>query len=145
MNHLKELRKRAGLTLAELSKRTGYGVSTINNLENGRTAASDVLLKKLAGALGTSPAKLLNARQHGEMPAARPFVDRTSEQAADPDSIQKVYAMAGDLSVEDLEAMLAANVEELKKSEAEDKPRRLKLMAHYVVALHEKLQGAKAK
>lgn len=45
---LKQLRKRAGLTLAELGRLTGFGKSTIGNFENGKTEASPEFLKTLA-------------------------------------------------------------------------------------------------
>ena len=55
MNRLKELRIARGMTLAQLAKASGFGVSTINNFENGRTAASEEFLKKLGAIFDVAP------------------------------------------------------------------------------------------
>ena len=45
MNFLKHFREQKGLTLKELAEASDFGVSTINNFENGKTEASDRFLK----------------------------------------------------------------------------------------------------
>lgn len=64
-NFLKAIRRTRGITLKTLSKESGYGVSTINNFENGRTKVSPEFLSKMARILkcesqdileGTGPA-----------------------------------------------------------------------------------------
>jgi transcriptional regulator with XRE-family HTH domain len=53
-NSLKSLRLQKGLTLETLARNAGVGVSTINNFENGRTEASEDVLKKIAAILGVT-------------------------------------------------------------------------------------------
>jgi transcriptional regulator with XRE-family HTH domain len=59
-NFLKQLREARKVKLRELAEKTGYGVSTINNFENGTTDASEEFLKKIAEALGVSVDEVLN-------------------------------------------------------------------------------------
>lgn len=56
---LKAIRKGQLLTLAELSKRTGFAVSTINNIENGRAKGSAKFYSKLAAILNAKESELL--------------------------------------------------------------------------------------
>lgn len=63
-------RKKEGLTLAELSQRSGVAVSTLSKLENGQTTGSVETIFKIARAMKVlvdnifpfSPAKLTNGR-----------------------------------------------------------------------------------
>lgn len=48
---LKEARERAGVTLAQLSERTGYALTTLSGVENGHDRASKRLLGKWIEAL----------------------------------------------------------------------------------------------
>lgn len=50
------------MNLAELAAASGYGKSTINNFENGRTDASDEFLKKVAGVLNVTVGEILKTR-----------------------------------------------------------------------------------
>ena len=59
MNHLKFYRKGAGLTLAELSEKTGIPESTINRVERGIRDINGQSWKVLAKALGCSIDELL--------------------------------------------------------------------------------------
>ena len=60
-NRLKEIRVQNGMTLAALAKASGYGISTINNFENGRTAASDAFMERVASILGVQPVEIAPA------------------------------------------------------------------------------------
>jgi transcriptional regulator with XRE-family HTH domain len=58
-NSLKRIREDRKMTLDELAQLSGYGKSTINNFENGKTGASEEFLKKMASVLKTSVAEIL--------------------------------------------------------------------------------------
>ncbi len=136
MNRLKDLRKNAGLTLAELAKRTGYGVSTINNLENGRTTASDALLKKLATALGTTPADLVAPAAAPKAHVPPEFRDRTAAQAAQLDTLPAVIATDSPFPpAEELERLIADNMEQLRRARAEDVKGLTRQLAEYMACL----------
>ena len=61
---LKALRKRAGLSQAELARRSGVAQPTISRIEAGlrRDVGLDVI-DKLARALGVSPRSLLQSKR----------------------------------------------------------------------------------
>ena len=59
-HHLREWREHRGLTVAELAKKTGLGVQTINDLESGAMDVSGKLLTKLADALDTTSGHILD-------------------------------------------------------------------------------------
>ncbi len=46
-----QARRGKKITLAELSKRSGLGKSTINNIENGKTSPTMVQMERIARAL----------------------------------------------------------------------------------------------
>ncbi|MEM7169507.1 MAG: helix-turn-helix transcriptional regulator [Pseudomonadota bacterium] len=54
INHLKDHRKKAGLTQAELAVKVEVSRKTINTIENRVFVPSTTLALKLAGALGVS-------------------------------------------------------------------------------------------
>jgi transcriptional regulator with XRE-family HTH domain/sugar-specific transcriptional regulator TrmB len=55
MNQLKEFREEAGMTVRELSERSGVSEDTITKIENGRRKGRSMTLRKLAKALGVRP------------------------------------------------------------------------------------------
>jgi len=59
-NHIREWREHASLSVAELAKKSGLGVQTINALESGEMDTSGKLLRALADALGTTQGNLLD-------------------------------------------------------------------------------------
>jgi transcriptional regulator with XRE-family HTH domain len=59
-HHLRAWREFAGLTVAELAKKSGLGAQTITNLENGSADLSDKLLRQLAPAMDTTPGRVLD-------------------------------------------------------------------------------------
>jgi transcriptional regulator with XRE-family HTH domain len=63
-NFLKRLRKARGLTLKELAAKSGFGVSTINNFENGRSGASQEFLSRISEILGVTTAAILHDVGH---------------------------------------------------------------------------------
>ena len=57
---VKELRKNKGLSQEELAKTAGLSLRTIQRVENKETEPTGDTLKRIAAALDTTPAKLLN-------------------------------------------------------------------------------------
>jgi transcriptional regulator with XRE-family HTH domain len=60
-NRIKKLRVERGLTLSDLSGKTGLPISTLSKIENGRTALGFDKLTKLAAGLSTEVGDLLQA------------------------------------------------------------------------------------
>jgi transcriptional regulator with XRE-family HTH domain len=77
-NFLKAIRLGRGLTLQDLSKESGYGVSTINNFENGRANASAEFLSKMARILNCESQDLLEGPA-GTRIAEMPNFDYSSD------------------------------------------------------------------
>ena len=63
--HLRELRKRAELTQAQLAELTGFSHDQISMIELGNRAPSFELLEALAEALHCHPQELFNFPWHG--------------------------------------------------------------------------------
>lgn len=61
---VEQLRKLRGLSLRALASSAGVSYSFLSQLENGRTNASVSSLRKIAQALGISPAQLLDSSPH---------------------------------------------------------------------------------
>ena len=61
---IRTVRKRAGLTLAELSERTGLAVSTLSKLEMGQVSRSYDTLMTISKGLGIDMAELLDSTPH---------------------------------------------------------------------------------
>lgn len=57
-----EVRTEKRITLLELSKRSGLGKSTINNIENGKTSPTLMQLELLAVALGVRITDLFDSK-----------------------------------------------------------------------------------
>jgi len=94
-DHIRNVRKRLGLTLSELGSRTGLAVSTLSKLEKGNVSLSYDKLMLLSRGLGVDMAELLS-----DGPGARPapggagrrVVHRAGEgQAVETKSYQQVY------------------------------------------------------
>lgn len=58
-DRLRDLRTEAGLTLSQLSERSGVSVSYLNDIEHGRTVPSLGRLQDIAVALGLNASSLL--------------------------------------------------------------------------------------
>ena len=61
---IRTMRKRAGLTLAELASRTGLAVSTLSKLEVGHVSLSYDKLMAISKGLGVDMAELLDSTPH---------------------------------------------------------------------------------
>jgi transcriptional regulator with XRE-family HTH domain len=66
MATLKEIRKNSGLTLAELSAKTGFSAGYLNHIENGRRVLSPAMIPKLAKALDVSIQTLDRIAEKGD-------------------------------------------------------------------------------
>lgn len=66
ITHLKYLRKRAGLTLENLSQIAGISVSYLSRLESGARRLNTDLIRRLSNAFGCDPAELLQDTVHDE-------------------------------------------------------------------------------
>lgn len=78
---LRRARIRAGLTMAELSRRTGVARATISNIENGKHVARLDTIAVLAKGLGVEIPSLLNGHADCPQPSACAMT-RTIEEGA---------------------------------------------------------------
>jgi DNA-binding XRE family transcriptional regulator len=93
--HIRSLRKRLGLTLAQVGERTGLAVSTLSKLEKGHVSLSYDKLMLLSRGLGVDMAELLHDAQ-GSRPApsggGRRVVHRAGDgQVVDTQSYKQTY------------------------------------------------------
>lgn len=65
-SHLREVRKRAGLTQAELAERVDVSRQTINYAENGTFCPSTYLALRIAKVLGVSVETLFYLKDEGK-------------------------------------------------------------------------------
>ena len=61
-DRLKDLRVELALTQEELAKKAGVGKNTVNRIERNETEPHMSTIRKLAGALGVEPARLVKGR-----------------------------------------------------------------------------------
>jgi len=92
---IRAIRKRSGLTLTELSARTGLAVSTLSKLEMGHVSASYDKLLSISKALDVDMAELLDTTPHPGGPpthGGRRVVHRAGEgQHVDTRSYSQTY------------------------------------------------------
>lgn len=95
--HIRSVRKRLALTLAQVSERTGLAVSTLSKLEKGNVSLSYDKLMLLSRGLGVDMAELLHdAQGGGARPApaggGRRVVHRAGDgQVVDTQSYKQTY------------------------------------------------------
>lgn len=93
--HIRSLRKRLGLTLAQVSERTGLAVSTLSKLEKGNVSLSYDKLMLLSRGLGVDMAELLHdAHSTGQAHTGggRRVVHRAGDgQVVDTQSYKQTY------------------------------------------------------
>lgn len=64
---VRELRKKKGMTQAELSKKSGVAQQTVSNIESGRNEPSGTTIGMLASALGCTADELIgNTQSHAD-------------------------------------------------------------------------------
>jgi len=93
---IRAIRKKLGLTLNEVGRRTGMAVSTLSKLEKGRVSLSFDKLLSISKALGVDMAELIEPAPHHEGSAAplrgRRVVQRAGEgQLVETRSYRQVY------------------------------------------------------
>ncbi len=98
-DHIRNARKRLGLTLADLSSRTGLAVSTLSKLEKGNVSLSYDKLMLLSKGLGVDMAELLTdaqgARETTPGGGGRRVIQRVGEgQAVQTRSYAQTYLAA---------------------------------------------------
>ena len=71
-DHIRSVRRRLGLTLSDVSGRTGLAVSTLSKLEKGNMSLSYDKLMLLSKGLGVDMAELL-----ADVPGSRAAPDRS--------------------------------------------------------------------
>jgi transcriptional regulator with XRE-family HTH domain len=94
-DHIRSVRKRLGLTLSQVSERTGMAVSTLSKLEKGNVSLSYDKLMLLSKGLGVDMAELLHDTP-GSRPApsggGRRVVHRAGDgQVVDTQSYKQTY------------------------------------------------------
>lgn len=72
-SQIKELRRRRGLTLREVSRQTGLSTGFLSQLERGLTDIALDSLRKLAAALEADPAQFLSAPRLGQRRTLRSY------------------------------------------------------------------------
>lgn len=65
VEQLRELRRQKVLSMRELAEQSGLNYNTVWRLENGLTGAHPRTIRKLAGALGVDPGKLVREGESG--------------------------------------------------------------------------------
>jgi transcriptional regulator with XRE-family HTH domain len=73
------LRRRAGLTLQELSERSGLAVSTLSKIENGQLSPTFETLLRLADGLGVDVAELFSTESATDTASARRSITRRGQ------------------------------------------------------------------
>lgn len=107
-NALKQVREKHGITLRELAERSGYGVSTINNYENGKTDVSEEFLEKIAEVL-REPVESIRASttlSEGSAPYRTPAGGMQSD--AVPEWASSLIARLAQLTAERRHKMITA-------------------------------------
>lgn len=117
---IRAIRKKLGLTLNEVGRRTGMAVSTLSKIEKGRVSLSFDKLLSISKALGVDMAELLEPAPHHEGGGTglrgRRVVQRTGEgQLVETRSYRQVY-----LATELLNKRMTPIVVELRASSMEE-------------------------
>ena len=81
---LRRVRGRIGLTLAEVSRRTGISVSMLSRVENGRLSLSYERLIQISEGLQIDVARLFEASAEATAPETPPIGRRSICRAGDP-------------------------------------------------------------
>lgn len=105
-NALKQVREKHGITLRELADRSGYGVSTINNYENGKTDVSDEFLEKIANVLGEPVTSICGDRSLRE--EGRTYRTERSQTIDIPEWASALIARLAQLTPERRHKMITA-------------------------------------
>lgn len=67
-NKIRDLRERAGLSLAQLSEKTGRHPESLRNIEKNRKNASRITLARIANALGVPLDEITLADEEADAP-----------------------------------------------------------------------------
>lgn len=104
LKRIKALRKRLHLNQCELSKKVGVSASTIDRIENGRTALKPYMIDALATALGTTRDFLLMKTDDPMLVSVESLTEPAEADPVVKAMIKPVYRMKGHYrSIEGLE------------------------------------------
>lgn len=78
---IRDLRSKAGMTLAQLSKTTGVSIGTLSQLERGLVSPTVRTLYTVANALGVMPAWLIDPMQMAAKTAENLYVVRAGQRS----------------------------------------------------------------
>jgi len=90
---IKARRKELGLTLDELAKRTGYQKSTIHNVEEGHSRASEKLLRKLAEHLDLPIEELMGGSDYPHLTGAGHTFGAQANIVTEPGVIARIIPL----------------------------------------------------
>jgi len=80
-NRVYEIRKRKGYTLKQLAEKTGLGITTINEFENGNTSPTAYTIVNLATALGVSVDELFGEKKNKSITIKKnDYPEKTKEE-----------------------------------------------------------------
>jgi transcriptional regulator with XRE-family HTH domain len=127
---IRRLRKDRDLTLEQLAEKTGYAVSTLSNLENGRFTASEDLIDKLSKAFNISAEEMRAATAITHSPA-------TLREDVTPYRVRRSLANLPD---ETVQIILTQHVQALPQLSGDERAEALQeIIAH----AHELLERAR--
>ncbi|MBN08684.1 MAG: XRE family transcriptional regulator [Rhodospirillaceae bacterium] len=95
--HVRGIRNAAGLTLSEISKRSGLSVSAISKIERDQISPTFFNLMRLAEAYGIHIADLVSTKQPEETVTARLAVTRKSERSFTEADQYSMASLCGNL------------------------------------------------
>ena len=104
--HVRGLRKRANLTLSDLSVASGMSISAISKIENGQISPTFVNMMRLAEGLSMHIADLVTVDLQPQAPSARLAVTRKSEQVFTEADHYSFAALCGNLQRKRMKPMV---------------------------------------
>ena len=104
--HVRGLRKKANLTLSDLSIASGMSISAISKIENDQISPTFVNMMRLAEGLGMHIADLVTVDHQEQVPSARFAVTRKSEQTFTEADHYSFAALCGKLQRKRMKPMI---------------------------------------
>ena len=104
--HVRGLRKKANLTLSDLSIASGMSISAISKIENDQISPTFVNMMRLAEGLGMHIADLVTVDLQEQVPSARFAVTRKAEQTFTEADHYSFAALCGNLQRKRMKPMI---------------------------------------
>jgi transcriptional regulator with XRE-family HTH domain len=132
--------KRGGGAVA-LASETGLTPTAISYYVNGKRMPGAIELSRISKALGVPMEVLLGQNDNPPQPPTqwRSSLRDRIKTDEDLDSIPKIYAIAANATVEDMEEAMAKNLQAMRSAKVGEKSLYLRLIAHYIAGLHEQI------